>query len=245
MSFLKNKIFNIIKSNEPSFFTIHDSMINNQLIFKEYFWAPSKIKLLINYGLNINTIDEKNRNVSFYCDNLASLRVLIKCGLDLNLQDNDGKTPLFYLRNKIIINELLANNINLNILDDNGNNFLSYYNFYFSTNSILKKSFLISKKEFPVRHLFSNATDTLLEGIKNGLYGYFSEEVTLEFNPFNNPETTKRILTLANSGKVKFYKDTRFIIPNHFLTTKFKGNQFTLHELNTIFNSKQGLTQRS
>lgn len=225
------KIRTIINANEPPFSETNDTNNFNLLLFKDYFWIPSHLKLLIKHGVDINTTDKYGKNVSFYCNNIQSLRTLLDQGLNLNHLDNHGRTPLFYLRNTNIINEFLEREINLNIIDYEGFNFLSYSNLYFSTDSIIKSSDKIHNNEFAVKYLFSNFFSILSKSKLHGLRGNFSGDVVLEFSPYKNPEKIKELLQLLKSGKINAEANTRFISYSYLLPPENRNEYFTISDL--------------
>ncbi|MFP1784469.1 ankyrin repeat domain-containing protein [Lonsdalea quercina] len=234
MSTTEFKIRTIINENEPSFFSPYDSDNYNHFLFKDYFWVPSHLKLLIKHGIDINTIDKYGKNASFYCNNLQSLKILLDHGLNLNHLDNYGRTPLFYLRNKNIIDEFLKREIDLNVIDCEGFNFLSYGNLYFSTDPILYNAKKMHTSEFPVRHLFSNSSDILLKSKHHGLTGKLSGDIILEFSPYKNPTRIKELLKQIDLGQIHIDMNTRFIAYPYLLLPETRNEYFTISDFNNF-----------
>lgn len=235
MSTTELKIRTIINANEPSFSSPYDSDNYSSLLFKDYFWIPSHLKLLIKHGIDINTTDKYGKNASFYCNNLQSLKILLDYGLNLYQLDSYGRTPLFYLRNKNIINEFLKRDINLNTIDNEGLNFLSYCNLYFSDEFILRKTEYIQEKNFIIKHFYSSLPRVLKKSKKYGLTGRLSGEVTLEFNPYTNPEKIKKLLNLIKLNYIQHDFDTTFLVHRYLLCSAEKNEIFTLHDFKNIF----------
>jgi hypothetical protein len=234
MSTTELKIRTIINANEPSFSSPYDSDNYSSLLFKDYFWIPSHLKLLIKHGIDINTTDKYGKNASFYCNNLQSLKILLDYGLNLNHLDSYGRTPLFYLRNKNIINEFLKREIDLNVTDYEGFNFLSYSNLYFSSDSILNNSHNIHKNEFAVRYLFSNSSDILLKSKHHGLTGKLSGDIILEFSPYKNPTKIKELLKQIELGQIHIDMNTRFIAYPYLLLPETRNEYFTISDFNNF-----------
>ena len=85
------------------------------------------VKMLINYGANINIQDYYGNTSVHYCiseENIEILRLLLEHNPNLNLIDIDGNTPLhLYLKNSYLekeILQLLITKSDLNIQNNNG-----------------------------------------------------------------------------------------------------------------------------
>jgi ankyrin repeat protein len=76
---------------------------NNALTIKSFFDIPT-IKLLLDYGLNINQQDKYGKtslhNQLICQDSSDRIKFLLNSGIDVSIKDNDGKTALDYTRGK-------------------------------------------------------------------------------------------------------------------------------------------------
>ena len=111
------------KVNPNSTTSILESALNNNLAFFELF---------IEYGGNINYIDNLKRNCLHYIainDNYFLAKLLIKLGCNINKRDIFGISPFLYCIKYLSLKTmklLVKNKCNINIRDNNGNTALHY-----------------------------------------------------------------------------------------------------------------------
>ena len=78
------------------------------------------IKKLQNLPINFHEIDE-NGNTALFKANASKVKILLNKGLDINHINNKGENALFYVKGQKNFNVLIENGININQQDINGN----------------------------------------------------------------------------------------------------------------------------
>lgn len=78
------------------------------------------IKKLQNLPVNFHEIDE-NGNTALFKANASKVKILLNKGLDINHINNKGENALFYVKGQKNFNVLIENGININQQDINGN----------------------------------------------------------------------------------------------------------------------------
>ena len=94
------------------------------------------IKILINNGIDINSVDDKNNNALMYAaafKRIEIVEILIKAGADVNMKNDNNKTAIIYasednvgtVTNKIIM-MLIEAGADWNIIGNDGKYFLDH-----------------------------------------------------------------------------------------------------------------------
>ena len=81
---------------------------------KEILNTVAIIELLLQKGLDPNTVLIDGKSSLFECNDNVIIKLLIKHGADVNAQKNDGSTPLFYARDIQKARLLIENGANVN-----------------------------------------------------------------------------------------------------------------------------------
>lgn len=92
-----------------------------------------QIKELLDLGLNINTVDNRNKNMLWYIRDKEDLEFLIEKGININhlndknenfLFDHIRENNIFNIMEKELIDYIIKLNLNMNTINDKGENIL-------------------------------------------------------------------------------------------------------------------------